>query len=155
MTIKDITDNTTVSKTILTLIPAIILLRIRSLFMLFVLIYACSGLGGSWRLLITSKSCSRSAFLRFASDLIFWNVWVDRTKLIVKRLVHVIKEVLYRTGRQVIRNASASLLLKELTPDIVDRLRDGSSPPADRRWMAASELNTCWHVRPKIYLKAL
>ena len=26
-----------------------------------------------------------------------------------------------------------SLLLKELTPDIVDRLRDGSSPPADRR----------------------
>ena len=61
------------------------------------------------------------------------NVWVDRSKLIVKRLVHVIKEVLVRTGRQVIRNASASLLLKELTPDIVDRLRDGSSPPADRR----------------------
>ena len=46
--------------------------------------------------------------------------------LIVTRLMNAIKEVLVRTAGRVIRDASASPqnLLKELTRDISDRVRD-------------------------------
>ena len=70
--------------------------------------------------------------------------------LIVTKLMNAIKEVLVRTARRVIRDASASPqnLLKELARDISDRLRDWFLLQAALRWMAVSHLNSCWYVHP-------
>ena len=68
--------------------------------------------------------------------------------LIVTRLMNAIKEVLVRTAGRVIRDASASPqnLLKELTRDISDRLRDWFLLQAAQRRMVVSHLNSCWYM---------